>query len=143
MKRIVEKYSELMVALGYAEGLAIGAVVQGRRSDAYEYIDKEIGLIRENKNNEILLSEVKEDSVICSVKNNIKRIAIGGNDRIIISSITGSGVSVQFKHIPEYAEMLISNKDNVCYVAKNYKQALKWLVREDSKENNDILITED
>ncbi len=143
MKRIVEKYSELMVTLEYARGLASGAVIQGRRgeSDAYEYIDKEIGLIRENKNNEILLSEVKEGSIVCVLHRDKRRVVSTYTDRPSVNTyIIESRPAVAAR---TFIDKWVKKSNTICYVAKDYKQALKWLVKEDSQENNDILITED
>ncbi len=152
MKRIVEKYSEVMITLREAAEFAYQAIRCEKSNsidaDAYAFVkgrvkECEKDTLNFKNRNEILLSEVEEGDVICSVdyKNHKDRaVSIYTNRASIeVCSAESHNVSAMRTAIDKW----VKNSNIICYVAKDYREALKWLVKEDSQENNDILITED
>ncbi len=145
MKRIVEKYSEVTMTLEEAIDLAKEAVYYDRKegtdTDTKTYLREVAESIRKfkNKNNEILLSEVKEGDVICHI-NKGRAVTVYTNKPSTEACNTGFVCVTETRTA---IDKWVKNSNIVCYVAKDYREAMKWLVEEDSQENNDILITED
>ncbi len=146
MKRIVEKYSEVTMTLDEAIDLGEQAVYYDREEatdiDTKTYFREVAESIRKFKNkDEILLSEVKEGSIVCVLHRDKARVVSSYTDNRSVSVyITDSRAALASR---TFIDKWVKNSNIICYVVKDYREALKWLVKEDSKENNDILITED
>ncbi len=132
MKRIVEKYSEVTMTLEEAIDLAKEAVYYDRKegtdTDTKTHLREVAESVRKFKNkDEILLSEVEEDSIICRQHMDGKIIYKYTDDESIAESIKGA---YNIKEVRITIKTTIKRPDETLYVAKNRKEALKWLIKE-------------
>ncbi len=129
MRKIVEKYSDVIWTDIDMVDFATQVVKSGiDETDKSSSIWDILTMQRLEKTGEILLSEVKEDDVICMQYKSKRFVSTYTDDDF------AEVVDAEFQ-IPLIKKASLNETVQAslvgCYVAKNYKQALKWMFREE------------
>ncbi len=85
-------------------------------------------LLIHNKH-EILLSDVKEGSIICRLQEKRRLISTYTNNTSV--TVTNVYIYTNNTNMRTTINHILSCEDTTLYVAKNYREAFEWLVKEE------------